>query len=455
MFGKKKDAQQLRINQLEVETNAQKDDLMGLRGMIGRLLGLSHGGKRYTYEIYGYPESLNGEAGFLRMYKLSRRMGLANRITWGVPKTCWRDGFEIYASDDEEADQIELDELTQLFDTDLMSKFERADILNRIGQFSCMYVGIAGDDPETPIWESGARSIDELFFKAYGYDGIEISGTVQDVTDRRFGEPEFYTVKSESRGDSDKDTTISAKKVHWSRIIHMCEGALDSEVEGMGVLEPVFNRLLDFDKAVGGSSEAYFRNARRIITQEIDPTYATALVNNESARKDFEEKTKAFTNESKDWLVSSGAKINQLQATHASPLDTAKVILWEVSGYTGIPLRVLTGEGAGQLAGSEDQLAYNSLIADRQKQICTPWVRDLFNILKQCGLIELPDGYDIRYPTQRAVTEIQEVEIAHKKAQTVDLIVKAKTQPGGDDIDVIGTLRGLGIEIEEETVSNE
>lgn len=441
------------VDKLKMQVNNQNDVLSTLRYNLGRMIGLSNQGKRDVYDVYGYPRQLSDEGGFLLMYDLSKRMGFANRITFGVAKPCWRDGFEIFESSDEEANQVETDELNELLKTDIIKKLERADILNRIGRFSCLYVGIAGDDPLTPIWDSGARSIDELFFKPYAYDGIQISGQVSDPEDERYGLPEYYSVQKMSRGDTDKDTQKGSIRVHWSRIIHMNENALDSDIEGMGALEPVINRLLDFNKAAGGSAEAYFRNARRIITQEVDPNFASALQNNETAAESFKEKTKAFTNGWQDYIVASGSKIGQLQTNHSSPLDTAKVLLWEVSGYTGIPLRVLTGEGSGQLAGSEDQLAFNAIIADRQRLICSGWVKNLFWILEQCGLIELPKDYDIRFPVQQAVTEAQEVENNHKRAQTIDLVVRAASSPGGDDIDVAGTLKTLGIEVKEDSLN--
>lgn len=439
------------VDELRMQVNSQNSMLSTLRYNLGRMIGLSHEGKRDTYDIYGYPRQLSDEGGFLLMYDLSKRMGFANRITFGVAKPCWRDGFEIYDSSNENANEVSLNELNELFKTDVVKKLERADILNRIGRFSCLYVGVAGDDPLTPIWESGAKSIDELFFKPYAYDGIQISGQVNDPEDERYGLPEYYQVQKMSRGDTDKDTQKNSMRVHWSRIIHMNENALDSDVEGMGALEPVINRLRDFDKAAGGSAEAYFRNARRIITQEVAPEFASALQNDQTAADKFSDKTKAFTNGWQDYIVASGSKIGQLQTNHASPLDTAKVILWEVSGYTGIPLRVLTGEGSGQLAGSEDQLAFNAIIADRQRLICAGWVRNLFWILEQCGLIKLPEDYDIRFPVQQAVTEKQEVENNYKRAQTIDLVVRAASSPGGDDIDVVDTLKSLGIEVKEES----
>lgn len=445
--------------ELEAQVHKQNGIITNMSNMItslryglGQMIGLSHNGKRDYNDTYGYPKHLSGENGFLLMYQLSKRMGLAHRVVWGVPKSCWRDGVEVYESDEEEAKQVDLPELNGLMRTDILNKIERADILNRMGPFSCLYIGIPEDDPITPIEQSRGRDASKVFFRPYAYDGIQISDLEQDSTNPRFGLPKYYQVQRMSRGDNEKDTSIQSMKVHWSRIIHMNEMALDSDIEGSGVLEPVFNRLLDFSKTAGGSAEAYFRNARRIITQEVDPKFSETLQNSEEAMKAFQEKTEQFTNEQKDYIVSSGSKIGQLQVQHSSPLDTAKIILWEVSGYTGIPMRILTGEGSGQLAGSEDQLAYNGIVSDRQTRICTPWVREIFDRLGKAGIIKLPEGYDVRFPVQEAVTEIQKTDVNYKKAQTIELVVKAATAPAGDDIHVVDTLKSLGIEVSEEGV---
>ena len=94
--------------------NFVTNQMSTLRYQIGSLLGISQGGKRNIYDIYGYPKSLDGEAGFADMYNYSRRQGIANRVTWGLAKRCWREGFEVYASSDKDAEQILIEEINEL-----------------------------------------------------------------------------------------------------------------------------------------------------------------------------------------------------------------------------------------------------------------------------------------------------------------------------------------------------
>lgn len=413
---------------------------------INQLNGISHNGKRDIYQIYGYPQSLSGNTGFQSMYQLSRRMGVANRLTNGMPKSCWRDGFELFESAAEDSEKIFEDEIEALNKAGFNRAIEKADILNRIGRFSVLFVGIPdGLQPDEPVGTVSPDKIDKIYFKPFAYDGIIISRQDNDPASPRFGKPLMYQVQRMGRGDTDKDINQKTLNVHWTRIIHLNENGLDSDVEGMGFLEPVYNRLLDFQKAVGGSAEAYFRNARRVMAAEMDPAFATSLFNNPAAKKDFDEATQSFVNEQKDFINLGGAKIHQLEASHASPLDTAKSILWEVSGYTGWALRILTGEGSGQLAGSEDQLAYNGLVSDRQNIFCSPLLVRLFEILQMAGMVkDLPKTYVPRFPLQTVVSETQEVISNDLRASALQKVAAA-IQASGGSIDAKSALEAVGL----------
>lgn len=431
--------------------NTQMSTMRAQASRVGAMLGLSHNGKRNLYTIYGYDDSLGGTGGFDKMYRYSRREGIANRITWGMAKSSWRDGFEIFTGPEKEAKQILQDEITALAKAGLHRKIERADILNRIGRFSVLFVGVPdGRDPKDEIGKVAGNPdaiLDKLYFVPYAYDGVEIHQQVSDATDPRFGLPELYQLQRISRGDTEKDRTASAIIVHWSRVIHLNENALDSDIEGMGALEPIFNRILDLDKTCGGSAEAYFRNAKGKIAYEIDPKFASTILTDTKAKEAFQEGAEKYTNEYQDHTVAAGATIKTLDTTHDSPLDTVKVLLWSISGYSGIPLRVLTGEGAGQLAGSEDQLAYNQLTKDRQHLVCTPWLVRLFDILQAAGMLSnLPKTYEIRFPVQEAATASQRAETGNKVADTILKLASAKTQPGGDGLDLKSAYAEVGLE---------
>ena len=426
-------------DQLTVVNHQIANQASTLRREMTNLLGVSHNGKRNLNEIYGYPETVSVD--FQNLYQMARREGIANRLTFGTARTCWREGFKIV--NDNEDEQLE-DEIKELTKRGLMNKIERADILNRIGSFSVLFVGIPdGLDPREPVGRVSGDALKSIYFKPFAYDGIEISGTVQDITNPRFGLPEFYSVQKQSRGDANKDVSVMSMVVHWTRIIHMNEGALDSDVEGMGYLEPIYNRLLDINKTTGGASEAYFRNSKGKIAYEVDKDFAATLTGDSKTALD--EGAKKFTNEYQDHTFAAGSTVKTLVTPHYTPKDTVMVALWEISGYSGYPIRILTGEGSGQLAGSEDQLALNAIISDRQNAVCSEWVVRLFEILAMSGAIKWDDNWTIEFPKQSTTTEMQQAELDNKKADTLLKVTQAKSQIGGDEVNTESALEFLGL----------
>ena len=434
--------------QMETITNSVSSSMNSFRNQVTGMLGMSHGGKRSIYDVYGYPKTLSGDDGFKRMYQYSRRQGIANRITFGMAKSCWRDGFKIVQKngEDKETDVLQ-DAMDALERAGFNRKIERADILNRIGRASVLFVGIPdGLEPSEPVGKvvSGEKNLELLYFTPYAYDGIQITKQEEDSKSPRYGLPKLYTLSRTSIDDNSKDVNYNSIVVHWSRVIHLNENALESDIEGMGALEPVFNDILNLDKVCGGSAEAYFRNAKGKTAYEIDPKATVGGFD----KKAFDEGVEKYTNNFQDHTVALGTKVYTLDTPHHSPLDTVRVIMWIISGYSGIPIRVLTGEGGGQTTGSEDQLAYNHLVNDRQNLFCSAAVEDLLKILESAGMITLPEQYDIRFIPQEAATEKEVADIGKTKAETIASIIKSKSEVGGDNIDVEKALKVCGIDDE-------
>ena len=432
-----------RVSELQGVVNHR---ISSIRGMVSNALGLSHEGKRNIYDVYGYPQTLSSENGFRLMYQYSRRQGIANRITAGIAKPCWRDGFKLYASTDDEAEEIEQDLIESLKKAKAIKKLEAADTLNRMGRLSVLFVGVPdGREPHLPVGRvsGGVDSIDKMYFSPYAYDGITISEQDDDPKSPRYGLPVYYNLNRTYIGNNQKDADSRSIKAHYTRVIHLNENALDSDIEGMGALEPVFNRILDLDKACGGSSEAYFRNAKGKISYEMDKDFSSAFLQNEDAKKQFQEKAEDFSNDYRDHIVAIGSKVGSVITPHYTPKDTVLVALWEIAGYTGIPIRVLTGEGSGQLAGSEDQLALNQIIKDRQNLICSGWVDTLLEIMTNAGMVSLPEGYEVRFEIQEAATDRERSDNADKKASAILKVTQASER---SDLNAESALSAIGIE---------
>jgi hypothetical protein len=427
---------------LRMQVNNLSNGLTAVRQQFTHMLGVSHNDNRDIYQEFGYVHNPS----FNQLYEIAVEHPMANRLVFGMSKSCWRDGFTVYADDDDDAKEVLDDEITKLNNKGMTGVLERADVLSRIGKFSCLFVGVPDglptNEPVGPVSGDGFKSI---YFKAFAYDGIEIYSQVQEISDPRFGLPEYYRVQKMARDNSEKDTVLTSMLVHWTRIVHMVENPLDSDVEGIPYLRPVYNTLLDVMKTSGGSSEAFFRNVQRIIVNEIDPSFAATLSSNKEAQDSINESTKNFTNKMQNQIVTSGGKIKQLTSNMASPKDTFMVSVNNICAYSGYPVRAFTGEGGGQYSGEEDQLAVNNLIADRQKAKCAGYVQQVMQILNRAGMVKLNELEDYRFPLQEASTETKKAEVNLKKAQTFQAVMQGMSTPGGDSMDEDSVLASVGL----------
>lgn len=385
-------------------------------------------GKRNLNEVYGYEENLQFDD-YFAMYK---RSGIANRMLISVPRSCWRDGATVTINDEGAKNKPVLEEeLATLKDRGLFIKLERADILNRIGSFSVLFIGIPdGLTADQPIGTGSPEQLDDVYFMPFGESSVTISKWVIDPTEPRFGLPLQYTLTPRTQDFGEKETTtIQSITAHWSRVVHMAEGALTSDIYGQPYLEPIFNRVQDWNKTVGGGAEAYFRNAVGKFALEVDKEAQGILT--PEAKTALKEEVEAFTNNMQNYMRLAGMKAKPLSSPHQDPKGTADTILMELTAYSGIPKRILTGEGGGQLAGNEDKESYNAIVGDRQNQVCELWFMDALGILDEAGMIELPDDFSIDWPVVETLNEKDKSEIMKNMADAIEALGKAISMDGG------------------------
>lgn len=414
--------------------NTLVSTLRRFSGSMG--FGISPDGKRNYNELYGYGEVLD----YKDYYGMYKRSGFGSVVVKKVAKACWKEIPKIMSGDQ----QILEDEMDQLSKVGLFRKMERADIMNRIGSFSVLLIGLPDSQTDLRQPAGTARDIDGMYFNPYSCDGIEIMAWDNDPISKRFGLPELYQLQTTRYGDKRKDIQQSSVVVHWSRVVHLAEGALDSSVEGASALEPVFNALIDVNKVRGGSGEAFFKNARQQRSLEADKD--AKLEKGSEALATLKDNIDNFDNGWESTLRVQNMKVSQLNPSLVSPRDTFDVIVEEISGETGIPIRILTGKGGGQMAGVEDRASWNSLISDRQTSECDGYVIQLLEVMASAGMIDLPDDMTIEWPAQKAMSEKEEADSNEKKAKTLKSVIDALNTPVGDELDAESVFREFGLD---------
>ena len=421
---------------LGVVLNAVKT--IGRRLGSGGLFGVSPDGKRNYNVLFGYGEHLD-YADYLAMYK---RGGIASTVVAKVAKSCWRDMPEIKDNDK----GILEEQLLKLKKVKFFKAMERADILNRVGNFSVMLIGIPdGLQLNQPIGLAKKDSFSSMYFNVYSYDGIEIIQFDNDPASPRFGLPVLYQLQTiDTDGSQRKQKQMISVIAHYTRIVHLAEGQLDSTVEGTPALEAPWNALIDKNKVRGSSAESYYRNSRQKLALEVNE--GAKFSKDPEVKMALKENVENWQNGFEDTLRLENMKANMLQPSMASPRDPFDIAVEEVSGTTGIPVRILTGKGGGTLVGSEDKATWNALVLDRQDQECTIYLLDALAIMAEAGILELPEDAEVEWPVQSSLSEKESSESAKNKAEAFKAITEGLTNIGGDEVVAKSAFKEVGLE---------
>lgn len=408
-----------------------------VRRLSAALYGESPDGKRNYKTLYGYLETISYDDN-RGMYQ---RGGIAHTVVAKIAKACWRDMPEV-----KQGDTVILEnELLELVEVGFFKAFERADILNRIGRLSVLFIGVPdGLEPDQPLGTGG--NIKDLYFNVYGEDGVIIKKWDMDPSSKRFNLPVIYQLTvTNLTSPSAGLVGSSIVNVHYTRVVHLAEGALENTIEGCSALEPVWNALIDKDKVRGGSGEAFYRNARQKFALQAHKD--ARLDTSSTANSDLNDEVQAFQNDLQDFIRLQNMDMTVVQPNIADPQPTWDIIVEEISGQTGIPIRILTGKGGGQLTGSEDKATWNALTVDRQDHECTPWFIEALRILNAAGAIKnLPDIIEIEWPEQSALSAKEAAEVAQLKGNAISQISAALSTPAGSEIEIESVLKSIGLD---------
>ncbi len=369
----------------------------------------SFGTIRDTYTALGYPARLSPE-----VYRDSyERDDIAARIVDAFPRATWSGGVSVVDDPDPKISTPFKDEAEALYKRlSLASSLMRADILSGLGDWSILWM-VSDGQPITPLQSNRIH-----YLSPVGQDKASIKSSVKDVTDPRFGLPEFYTVQTDA-GSFD---------VHWSRALHIASGRLDSRVKGLPELQSVWNRLEDLRKVVGGGSEAAWRRMDPGTIFDLDKD--AEIDAKEEA--DFEEQVDEFYHGMRRYIMTRNLKPTPLTAPVHNFGPNVKAIASIIAGAKGIPMQMLLGSELGMASAKKDGENFDQRAAERQLMFGDPLVRELTDgFIAQGTLPEPADGYTVVWPSTDSVDETD------KSLITERLTRANKAQKDADDTIVL------------------
>lgn len=371
------------INEMQVLQSRLQflSDLSTRMSLMGSL-GTSHNGQRDLWKILGYPNDVVS-SDFLKQWK---RGDLARAIIDKPITATWQGPVTI--TEPEQEEQTELELAYEALDRKLFlkNKMKRADRLSELGKYSIILLGFDDSTAETwrqPVSE-GQRTL--KYIRVVSEANAEVTTWEEDPSDERYGYPRLYSIKLHKPGQKD---TVDMITVHYSRVIHITPTLLEDEIEGVPLIETIYNRLIDIEKLAGGSAEMFWRGARPGYSGKAQEGYKIGT----QAKKDLLKEIEEYENDLKRILVTEGIDLQTLSQQIGDPKNHMQVQLQFVSAITNIPLRILIGSERGELASTQDQNHWKEEITQRRtERISAKIIRPFIDRLIKYGALPEPVG---------------------------------------------------------------
>lgn len=309
----------------------------------------------------------------------------------------------------------------------------RADILSGVGQFGVVLLGLDdGKDLSEPAEfvknSSGSRRL--LFLRAFDQTLVNILQYETDKKSPRFGQPTMYQVmmadpKEASIAGTALGTDLGNYNVHWTRIAHLADvfhQACSSEILAVPRMRVCYNRLYDLYKTYGGSAEGYWQGAFPGISFETHPQLGGDVDIDETQMR---EQLGKYFNRLQRYMVNSGMTAKSLAPQYVDPTPQIEAALNGICIVLGIPKRVFMGSERGELASSQDDMAWNDRLRQRQREYVTPRILIPFvDRLIRLGILPEPLEYFIKWPNLDSQSDGEKADVALKITQAMSSYVQ-------------------------------
>ena len=397
-----------------------------------KLGGEHFNGDRDVYETCGYPRELDVK----KMRERFDRGDIAHAIVTAYPDATWREKPPLKAPEAITAQWNALDKRLGLW-----GRIKRLDTLTQLGHYGVLLLGLDGGEPlDTPATGSNYKL---LYAQPHSSRTAEITEWETNTSSPRFGAPKTYriTTGNEWTGTGGGQRVLT---VHHSRVIHVVDGALESDYIGEPLLQRGYNRLMDIEKLAGGSAEIFWQNAAQILAFIAS---ADAEFDEKDAEK-MQSQIDEMQHKLRRALRLRGVDVKNIAAglQGSTPRDHFNVQIDLLAATYRVPKRILIGNEAGELASTQDETAWQSRIAERRTFYADPCVlHPLISRLQQFGV--LPSGdVEIDWPETDALGEKGRAEVAEITSRAVNQYTAARAS-GGEDVlapDEFRNIFGLG-----------
>jgi len=380
------------------------------RAVLASRLGLqSYNGNRDLYQALGYITEIT----FADYHARYVRQEIAKAIIDRPVKATWQGSLELIESNEPQDTGFEKAWNKLNRDLGIKTRLSRLDRLVGIGRYGVLLFGF-NDTKKLEDFQKEVSGKRELrYIRPFGEESAAIATYEENPVNPRYGLPLTYNI---TVGDP-TSKSVKMVSVHYTRVLHVTDSPLESEVYGTPRLEAVFNRLMDIEKLVGGDAEMFWRGARPGYHGKLEPDYQLT----EATKEDLQDQITEYENNLRRILINEGIDLEALAQQIADPSSHFQVQMQCISAETGIPLRILTGSERGELASSEDRSEWLSYVQTRREEHAEPCiVRPLVDYMIKLGVLPTPaDDYSVKWADLFAQSEKARVEIGKARANAI------------------------------------
>lgn len=389
------------------------------QGITRVLRGAQYQGARNLYQALGY----EAEPTFQTYYDQYKRQDMARAVIDRPVSATWRGPIDILESHDDEVTPLE--RAWRQLDNDLQLKRNliRLDTLAGLGRYAVLFMGFSDVTDRARLTEPVTAPVQLLYVRPLSEANAEIASYEANPANPRYGAPLTYKLTIAAPG-GDKTETLT---VHHTRVLHVTEGLLESDHLGDSRLTPVYHRLKDLEKLVGGSAEMFWRGARPGYYGNVSPD----TILDEATKKALREQLDEYEHNLRRFLISSGIDIQELASQVADPSNHVDVQIQMISAATGIPKRILTGSERGELASTEDRDNWLEVIQSRREEFAEPVILYPFiEHLITCGALPAPSTaaeatdtvrlYQIKWQDLWSISQKDKAELGQLRAQSLN-----------------------------------
>jgi hypothetical protein len=393
-------------------TMNEVDMLRGRAEFLGSFVGALDAKRPAAWTVYGYPERVT----FPMLLSAYLRGGPAHGAVHRLLDACWQDNPRVMRPGSDTETQWERDVARVFDDADVWEKMQDFDRRNLVGRFSALVYRVAdGQTLDQPlVWATKLVDLVPLY-----EDQIKVTAWFSDRADwENFGKPRMFQMRTMSpAAQAAGDTQAQPEEwldVHPSRVQILAEGSVGGMFDGVPLLLPGFNALVDLEKITGGSGESYLKNSARTLNinyaPDASPQAGVGAVTAAEVAEAHDTMVKRANRNQDSAIITQGADVKALQTATHDPTGAWTAAANTFAAGMRIPFTLIFGQQTGRLASGEDKADMHARGKSRRSRLLSRMVREFVRRMQACGVLPAGD-FKIEWPPMDAPGDKDRVEI--------------------------------------------